>query len=126
MPLGTLDRDPPPFFRQGPSALSKLAVCGALALFLMVADARFKVMQPLRVGLAATALSVLLGTLAALGLALLVSLGVYLAARPWVLQQLAGPGQRNAERMFDSVYRAARALEQSPGQAVQQLGRGQI
>ena len=60
--------------------------------------------------------------LAALGLALLVSLGVYLAARPWVLQQLAGPGQRNAERMFDSVYRAARALEQSPGQAVQQLG----
>jgi len=53
MPLGTLDRDPPPFFRQGPSALSKLAVCSALALFFMVADARFKVMQPLRVGLAA-------------------------------------------------------------------------
>ena len=53
MPLGTLDRDPPPFFRQGPSALSKLAVCSALALFLMVADARFKVMQPLRVALAA-------------------------------------------------------------------------
>ena len=53
MPLGTLDRDPPPFFRQGPSALSKLAVCSALAFFLMVADARFKVMQPLRVVLAA-------------------------------------------------------------------------
>ena len=52
MPLGTLDRDPPPFFRQGPSALSKLAVCSALALFLMVADSRFKVMQPLRVVLA--------------------------------------------------------------------------
>ena len=52
MPLGTLDRDPPPFFRQGPSALSKLAVCSALALFLMVADARFKMMQPLRVVLA--------------------------------------------------------------------------
>ncbi|MEY2953859.1 MAG: rod shape-determining protein MreC, partial [Pseudomonadota bacterium] len=52
MPLGTLDRDPPPFFRQGPSALSKLAVCSALALFLMVADARFKVMQPMRVVLA--------------------------------------------------------------------------
>lgn len=48
MPLGTLDRDPPPFFRQGPSALSKLAVCSALALFLMVADARFKMMQPVR------------------------------------------------------------------------------
>ena len=53
MPLGTLDSGPPPFFRQGPSALSRLAVCSALALFLMVADARFKVMQPLRVGLAA-------------------------------------------------------------------------
>ena len=52
MPLGTLNRDPPPFFRQGPSALSKLAVCSALALFLMVADSRFKVMQPLRVALA--------------------------------------------------------------------------
>jgi rod shape-determining protein MreC len=53
MPLGTLDRDPPPFFRQGPSALSKLAVCSALALLLMVADARFKVTQPLRIALAA-------------------------------------------------------------------------
>jgi len=52
MPLGTLDREPPPFFRQGPSALTKLAVCSALALFLMVADARFKIMQPLRVALA--------------------------------------------------------------------------
>ena len=52
MPLGTLDRDPPAFFRQGPSALSKLAVCSALAFFLMVADARFKVMQPLRIVLA--------------------------------------------------------------------------
>ena len=52
MPLGTLDRAPPPFFRQGPSSLSKLAVCSALALFLMVADTRFKVMQPLRVVLA--------------------------------------------------------------------------
>ncbi len=52
MPLGTLDRDPPPFFRQGYSALSKLAICSALALFLMTADARFGVMQPLRVAIA--------------------------------------------------------------------------
>ena len=48
MPLGTLDRSPPPFFKQGPSALSKLMVCSALALFLMVADARFRISQPLR------------------------------------------------------------------------------
>ena len=52
MPLGTLDRTPPPFFKQGPSALSKLMVCSALALFLMVADTRFKIAQPLRAGLA--------------------------------------------------------------------------
>ncbi|MBI2772446.1 MAG: rod shape-determining protein MreC [Burkholderiales bacterium] len=52
MPLGTLDRNPPPFFKQGPSALSKLMVCSALALFLMVADARFKVTQPLRAAVA--------------------------------------------------------------------------
>lgn len=52
MPLGTLDGTPPPFFRQGPSALSKLTFFSALALFLMVADARFHVAQPLRAGLA--------------------------------------------------------------------------
>ena len=52
MPLATLDRTPPPFFRQGPSALTKLLVCGALALFLMVADTRFKLIQPLRLVLA--------------------------------------------------------------------------
>jgi rod shape-determining protein MreC len=48
MPLGTLDRSPPPFFKQGPSAISKLMVCSALALFLMVADSRFRIAQPLR------------------------------------------------------------------------------
>lgn len=48
MPLGTLDREPPPFFKQGPSALSKLIVFSALALFLMVADLRFRVAVPLR------------------------------------------------------------------------------
>lgn len=52
MPLGTLDRTPPPFFRQGHSALTKLSFFSALALFLMVADTRFKVTQPLRAGVA--------------------------------------------------------------------------
>ena len=52
MPLGTLDRSPPPFFKQGPSALSKLMVCSALALFLMVADARFRITQPVRAAVA--------------------------------------------------------------------------
>jgi rod shape-determining protein MreC len=52
MPLGTLDRTPPPFFRQGPSALSRLALFAALAVFMMVADARFKLLEPLRAALA--------------------------------------------------------------------------
>lgn len=48
MPLGTLDRTPPPFFKQGPSVLSKLMVFSAVALFLMVADTRFRITTPLR------------------------------------------------------------------------------
>lgn len=47
-PIGTLDRTPPPFFRQGPSALTKLMFCSALAVFLMVADTKFKITRPLR------------------------------------------------------------------------------
>ena len=52
MPLATLDRAPPPFFKQGPSALSKLIFFSALSLFLMVADVRFRIIAPLRAVLA--------------------------------------------------------------------------
>jgi rod shape-determining protein MreC len=52
MPLGTLDRTPPPFFKQGQSALSKLLLFSALAVFLMVADARFQLAKPLRSAIA--------------------------------------------------------------------------
>lgn len=52
MELGTVDRTPPPFFKRGPSPLSRLLVLGALALLLMVADARLQWAQPLRTGLA--------------------------------------------------------------------------
>ena len=52
MSLGTLDRSPPPFFKQGPSALSKLLFFSALSLFLMVADTRFSITQPVRSALA--------------------------------------------------------------------------
>jgi rod shape-determining protein MreC len=55
MPLGTLDRSPPPFFKQGPTPLTKLLFFGGLSLLLMVADARWGVTQPLR-----SALSVVL------------------------------------------------------------------
>jgi len=52
MNIGTIDRTPPPFFRQGPSALTKLVLCSALALFLMVADNRFTITRQLRAVLA--------------------------------------------------------------------------
>ncbi|RYZ11217.1 MAG: rod shape-determining protein MreC [Comamonadaceae bacterium] len=53
MPLGTLDRSAPPLFQQGPSALSKLIFFSALSLFLMVADARFHLVQPMRAAVSA-------------------------------------------------------------------------
>lgn len=48
MSIGTLERSAPSMFKQGPSALSQLLAYSALALFLMVADARFKVVEPVR------------------------------------------------------------------------------
>lgn len=52
MPLATLDRSPPPFFKQGPSAFTRLTFFAALAVLLMVADARWKMTQPLRAAVA--------------------------------------------------------------------------
>lgn len=52
MPLGTLDRTPPPMFRQGPSALTMVSFCSALAIFLMVADTRLRITQPVRAAVA--------------------------------------------------------------------------
>jgi rod shape-determining protein MreC len=53
VPLGTIDRTPPPFFRQGYSALTKLIFFTALSVFLMVADTRLKVIAPVRSAIAA-------------------------------------------------------------------------
>ena len=58
MPLGTLDRTPPAFFRQGPSSLTKLVFFSALAIFLMLADGRFRFSAPLRTALAVALLPV--------------------------------------------------------------------
>jgi rod shape-determining protein MreC len=52
MPVASLDGTPPPFFRQGHSALSKLGFFAALAVFLMVADARFQMVAPMRSAIA--------------------------------------------------------------------------
>lgn len=48
MPIGTLDRSPPPFFRQGPSATTRLVFFASLAVFLMAADTRLGLIAPLR------------------------------------------------------------------------------
>ncbi len=48
MALDTLDRSPPPFFRQGLPALSKLVLLGLLCVLLMSADHRLGLSQPIR------------------------------------------------------------------------------
>ena len=48
MPLGTIERKSPAFFKHGMSPLSKLVVFSILAVVLMVADVRYGVTQPLR------------------------------------------------------------------------------
>jgi rod shape-determining protein MreC len=62
MPYGSLDKTLPPFFKQGPTSLSKLLVLSALALFLMVADNRFAFGKIIRISLA-TVLSPVTNTL---------------------------------------------------------------
>ena len=52
MPYGSLDRTPPPFFKQGPTSLSKLLLLSALAIFLMVSDKRFDIGKIVRISLA--------------------------------------------------------------------------
>lgn len=58
MAQGTLDRNPPPFFRQGPSALTRVLFFASLAIFLMAADTRLGLSQPMRSVLAALLLPV--------------------------------------------------------------------
>ena len=108
MSLGTIDRTPPPFFRQGPSALTKLALCSALALFLMAADSRWQMVQPLRAALATVLLPVQRALqvpvdLASGGAAYLQGLKEAQAAENAARQQLA----RQAERLARGEQLAA-------------------
>ena len=48
MPLGSLERSPPPFFKQGTSALTKLVMFSALSFGLMFADQHYNIAQPAR------------------------------------------------------------------------------
>jgi rod shape-determining protein MreC len=58
MSFGTLDRQPPPLFQQGASARTRLIFFSALALFLMAADTRLQLAEPLRAGIATALLPV--------------------------------------------------------------------
>ena len=53
MTLETLDHRAPSLFKQQASRTSQLALYSALALFLMVADARFKITAPVRTAVSA-------------------------------------------------------------------------
>ena len=101
MALASLGRDPPPFFRQGPSALSRLVLFSAMALLLMVADARFHMVQPLRASIA-TALYPL----------------QWLVLQPLVLT-------RQANERMDGMFVNEIALRQLRQQLVEQRQRAQ-
>jgi rod shape-determining protein MreC len=94
MPLGTLERSPPPFFRQGPSALTRLLFFASLALLLMVADTRFEVAAQARAAIATVLHPVQLVLRAPLvvladGSRYLQGLAAALAAKQRAQQQLA-------------------------------------
>lgn len=133
MPLGTLDRTPPPFFKQGPSALTKLMVFSAVALFLMVADARFALMRPLRAAVATVLYPV---QWAALGPVRLVQGGsVYLdsltevqaradAAERRMAEQSQRAGQSDLLQLENAQLRSLLGLRErltTPGQAAEVL-----
>ena len=118
MPLGTLDASPPPFFRQGPSALSKLTFFSALALFLMVADARLELARPVRVAVASAlyplqwlALRPVLWTRE--GARYFESLGAAQANEAVARRQLAGQSQRanQVEQLTHENSRLRQLLE---------------
>ncbi|MBI5256271.1 MAG: rod shape-determining protein MreC [Burkholderiales bacterium] len=102
MPLGTLDRTPPPFFRQGTPALTKLALCSALAVFLMAADSRFKLTQPLRAALATALLPV--------QRVLMAPVAVAAGGREYLqgLQQAIGARDELRAKLADQAERASR------------------
>jgi rod shape-determining protein MreC len=89
--LGTLGSPPPAFFKQGPSAVSKLLFFSALSVLLMVADVRFGVTQPLR-----AAMSVVLYPVQ------------WLALRPQALAEFGG----NYFEARDTAQAAERELRQ--------------
>jgi len=128
VPLGTLDRSPPPFFRQGYSALTKLIFFTALAVFMMVADARFTVVAPLRSAIAAGMAPVQRSLLVPVDIVLggneyLQGLTRALANEDAARRQLATQAERalSAERLAYENRQLRALLELKPGLSVRSV-----
>ena len=55
-----------------------------------------------------------LGQFSSLTLAVFLSLGVYAAARQWILNQMVGTSVLTTERTFEQLYRIAREVQEQP------------
>jgi rod shape-determining protein MreC len=126
--LGTIDRTPPPFFRQGYSALTKLIFFTALSVFMMVADTRFTVVQPLRSGIAAALAPVQRSLLVPIDLALggndyFQGLTKALAAEDAARRQLVLQAEQaqSAERLANENRQLRGLLELKPGLTVKSV-----
>jgi rod shape-determining protein MreC len=126
--LGTIDRTPPPFFRQGYSALTKLIFFTALSVFMMVADTRFTVIQPLRSGIAAALAPVQRSLLVPIDLALggndyFQGLTKALAAEDAARRQLVLQAEQaqSAERLANENRQLRGLLELKPGLTVKSV-----
>jgi rod shape-determining protein MreC len=104
MAIGTIDRTPPPLFRQGPSAFTRLVFFAALALFAMAADTRWQLTPPLR---------------SAIATALLPAQQVLnVPVRAWVEAQAHFRGLVDARRAADEAHRLLAAQSQRAEQVV--------
>jgi rod shape-determining protein MreC len=126
--LGTIDRTPPPFFRQGYSALTKLIFFTALSVFMMVADTRFTVIAPLRSGIAAALAPVQRSLLVPVDLALggndyFQGLTKALAAEDAARKQLVLQAEQaqSAERLANENRQLRGLLELKPGLTVKSV-----
>ncbi len=102
MPLGTLDGTPPAFFKQGPSAISKLLFFSALSVLLMVADMRFQVAQPIRAVLSVAIYPV-----------------QWLAMRPQAFAKLSGEYLQSLQEAQDDAKDTRQKLLQQAQRAAQ-------
>ncbi len=128
MQLGTIDRTPPPFFRQGYSALTKLIFFTALSVFMMVADTRFTVIAPLRSAIAAALAPVQRSLLVPVDVALggndyLQGLAKALAAEDAARKQLVLQAEQaqSAERLANENRQLRGLLELKPALTVKSV-----